>query len=582
MLLYKKNLKDNFSKLEKLLKTSKDTFNEKLFTDNFLDILIEYSGKIKSILENKWENKWHINEILEKNINKNIKRAINLIVLNSVGSEKPLGYSIFLPWNLDNKLGPNWKKFNLKTIDKYKEFLQVYNKLFIGNNNVKIDTFIEELNKKQMRNIPYNIIYFYWEWFSRTFLISDEVWQATFAYNWIIEWKYLKTIKKSGEVNQETPLKIVYWKNYGNKIKEILSKDFEFSIKENKDWLTDNEILSLEEDEYNTLFYKTLLCSNIYKDWKKIKADLKTIWMTDFVSLSFWRDTRFSGLSWSTLLKKNWWRNNISLKQILTFWWIDRLDLWSEKIDYSNPDHIKEILWSIRNKDWKKIEIDLRAILVWFFSELYFWYNTKFWEVNWSSLLSKNWQHDNVSLKKILSFIWIDRPDLKSENINYDNIEHIKEIFWSITDKNWKKIETDLRTIWVWRFSKLYFWYNTKFWQSGWSTLLRGNWWLNSIALKKILSFIWIDRPDLVSEKIDYSNPDHIKEILWSITNKAWNKIDTNFSIKLITNFNKLYFWYNTKFWKISWSALLKNFWPRNQEWLKKMLDFWWINTSNL
>jgi hypothetical protein len=49
----------------------------------------------------------------------------------------------------------------LRTLDKYDEFLRVYHSLFFGNKNVKIDVYIENLNKDKMRKVPYKIIHFY-------------------------------------------------------------------------------------------------------------------------------------------------------------------------------------------------------------------------------------------------------------------------------------------------------------------------------------------------------------------------------------------------------------------------------------
>ncbi len=224
---------------------------------------------------------------------------------------------------------------------------------------------------------------------------------------------------------------------------------------------------------------------------------MNIIWVRDFHTLYFWHWTIFWSVTWATILLNNWWQNNISLKKVLEIVWISRPDLPSSKLDYKNPEHIIILLSSIIDRDWNKLELDLKTIWCDSFSHIYFWYWTIFWSVVWATILKNNWWWSNISLKRILESVWILRPDLPSEELNFKDIEHIKILLSSITDKDWNKLELDLKTIWCDSFSHIYFWYWTEFWILSWQSLLKNNWWWSNISLKKILESVWISRPDL-------------------------------------------------------------------------------------
>ena len=135
-----------------------------------------------------------------------------------------------------------------------------------------------------------------------------------------------------------------------------------------------------------------------------------------------------------------------------------------------------------------------------------------------------------------------------------------------------------MNEITVSEFTKLFFWHGTKFWLICWHTILVNNDWNNNIILKKILELCWIIRKDLPSEIFDYHNPEHIKEILSIITNNKWDIIDIDLNKIWIVEFRKLYFWYWTKFWKISGNTLLTKFWQGiNNKTLNVMLNSYWI-----
>ena len=256
---------------------------------------------------------------------------------------------------------------------------------------------------------------------------------------------------------------------------------------------------------------------------------------------------------------------------------------WIKIIDYGNPEHLKILLsWNIKDKDWDDAEVNLRTIWVEEFSKLYFWYWTVFWSVRWVTILINSWWIDSIFLRKILDNLWIPRPDLPSEELDYGNSEHLKILLSKITDKHWDNSPTDLSTIWIEEFSNLYFWHWTVFWSVRWATILINIWWIRTIYLKRILENVWIPRPDLPSKELNYKNPEHIKVLLLNVTDKNQNKENPDLKTISFSSFSKLYFWYGTEFWVVRWATILKNNWWINNKSLKKILDSIWIPRPDL
>lgn len=68
--------------------------------------------------------------------------------------------------------------------------------MFLWRKDVTKEVFIEKLDDNKMRKIPYRIIYVKWPNFSRTILISDQIWEASFVYDWLIDKKSFENIEK--------------------------------------------------------------------------------------------------------------------------------------------------------------------------------------------------------------------------------------------------------------------------------------------------------------------------------------------------------------------------------------------------
>ncbi len=177
-------------------------------------------------------------------------------------------------------------------------------------------------------------------------------------------------------------------------------------------WISRPDLLSRELDCKNPKHIRKLLSKITEKDWENVDINLNTIQVWVFSELYFWYGTGFWVVRWSRILENNWWKNSKALKKVLLYSWIKRLDLYNKKIDYKNPKHISILLSSITNKKWNKVDIDLKTIWITGFARLYFWYSTEFWMFCWHSILYNTPWENSKSLKKILGYLWIPRPDL--------------------------------------------------------------------------------------------------------------------------------------------------------------------------
>lgn len=463
-----------------------NSIDERIFTDKFLEIYEEIQNKVFLLLSSSEKlDKDKVEENIEKIFQDAFRKAIESIIkINSINTQN-LDFSIFKSkWMLRLRW---WKsKIEFKQWDKYNEFLRIYNELFFWRKDVQIKTYMEKLDSNKIRKSPYYIINIIWGDFSKTLLISNQIWEATFVYNWMIESGKFAEIEKWQEINGLKPIKVVYSEDYSNELKDLITKKELYSYEGAE--ISDEDLQLKEEDYFNKLYLKTVLSSITNNEWNKIEVDLKKIWLREFSKkFSFWNGTIFWKVHWKTLLRNNWWENNIALKKILEIVWIERKDLQTEIVDYKDKKQLKEILKIATDKDWNNSETDFKIIHVTQFSKLYFGYGTKYGITTGRTILSNNWWPTNIALRKVLKIMWVERNDLPKNDINFWNNEHITEILKHITNKDWNKIDVDLKTVSVDDFSRLYFWYWTRFWRIYWKTLLRNNWWENRKSLEKII-----------------------------------------------------------------------------------------------
>lgn len=384
---------------------------ERIFTDKFLEIYEQVQIKVLVLLSgSKTLNEEKISENIEKLFQDSFNKAILSIININTRNTQEVWYSIFKP---KSKLKLKWKSnwnIEFREWEKHEEFLKIYNELFFWRKDTEIHIYKESLDIKRMRKSPYHIINIKWKNFSKTILISNQIWEATYIYDSLIEPEQFREIEKWQEIDWVKPIKVAYRNDYSNRLKDILSWNNDFSILDEN--LSQEEIEISEQDYFYQMYLKTIFTSITDKDWTELKVDLKSIWLRDFSkNLYFWHDTKYTKVSWRTLLRKtllsDWWENNFTLKKVLEKWGIVRDDLPLEKIDYKNNQHIIEIFKKVTDKDWNNLEVSLKATNVSEFRDLYFWYWTKYWMISWRTLLIDNWWHNNRALKKILKLWWI-------------------------------------------------------------------------------------------------------------------------------------------------------------------------------
>lgn len=215
----------------------------------------------------------------------------------------------------------------IKEVLKYNEFLRAYYELYFWRDDINMELYVEKLEKEKMRKIPYRIIYLKWPNFWRTILISDQIWEASFVYDWIIDKRDFKIINKWEEINWNVPHRIIYWSNYKIRFKKLLQEKFE-EVNNIED-KTDEQVLN-EEKEY-------LLQQNIIKFFKNFN------WMDKEESYKYWmwlwaKDIRKIKYEWKimNLSKILDWKNTSWLDIQIPRWFQEFINwlFWKEKKKY--------------------------------------------------------------------------------------------------------------------------------------------------------------------------------------------------------------------------------------------------------
>ncbi len=569
-----KDIQWQYREMNKLFVNKK--LGEIWLADRFLDVFEEIYKKVDLLLSNKDTRE----ENLEKLLQNSFKKAIDAIIKISERKIEKLDYSIFIKTKVKNGIKNTKKSWvdrdRKKTANKYKIFLEVLNNFYLSNQKIKISHSEEKVSKKKYRTFPYHITQIKFKKRSLTVLICDEIWEATYIYNWFIDTKEFTKIEKGQSIRWIEPIKIFFWNDFAEVFEKILSSNYDFWNQENKN----NEELK-EEEYYKEIFYKEMFSSITDKAWNKVNIDLETIILNDFKFLYFWQNTGYWRFSRQTLLKDFWWPNIKAFNRLLRAWWIHRKDLWYKEIDPNNKNHIIKLLNNPVDKYNNKVNVDYKTISIIDFKAMHFWYDTEFRMMNWHTLLSLYWWSNLKTFKKVLELLWIKRFMLYKE-VDYNNKEHITEILKFPVNKKKQKLDIDYQTIWVQAFAWLYFWYWSKYKMISWQRLLWHHWWTNNISLKKILKLIWVERKELWLEQIDFKNNTHLIEILKTITDKNWNKQEVDLKTISMTKFSKLYFWYGGKYWYVYWEKLLTKLWWINNKTLKKLLRKVWIDRKDI
>lgn len=171
-------------------------------------------------------------------------------------------------------------------------------------------------------------------------------------------------------------------------------------------------------------------------------------------------------------------------------------------------------------------------------------------------------------------------PDVKQSVLNYKrksslvlDEKHIKTILQVVTDKEWNELNVDLYWIRYKDFLKLYFWEWTWYPRTSWKSLTRQYFLSNNEWRYKLLEVWWIKREDFSNVIINYSSRIIIKVLLDVVRNNLWKKVWHNdFNVIWVREFSRLYFWFWTKYWKITWKELIEKVWS-----LEMVLELYWI-----
>jgi len=230
-----RELKSKYRDMKKLF--DGEILEEDSFTDCFLEIYEEIHNKLVALLIKKdinQENHQQAEDFIEKVLQKSFNTAIEKIIDLKTWSIKEIDYSLFLPWTRTNQSSSNKKWYKVRQADKYNTFLKVYYDLFLWNKDITIDASKEKLDNNKVRKFPYKIVQIQSSNFSRTILISDQIWEITFVYDWIIDTEEFQNIKKWAQITEVPFTTIKYGKNYASRLKETLSPDYDFTTKREK------------------------------------------------------------------------------------------------------------------------------------------------------------------------------------------------------------------------------------------------------------------------------------------------------------------------------------------------------------
>lgn len=254
---------------------------------SFSDLWEEYLGRIIAILSITQEvipipdseNTEYALEVLRECARVSMSEENQLLWVEelldnfiSTIEEKLLIKSVKLPFSIYppnhttviEEWGEETEKFDDREVaqaPKFQTFLRILNKRWISFDSLIVLEEDEEVLKadKRMREIPYKIIYLR-EWdVEKTVLISDEVWQATFVYEWIIREDNFANFSKWEAIESIIPEKIVFWKTYNKRLEKAIFEKREKQEVESGIYLIFEKWESLNIEKEKTMYRSILL-----------------------------------------------------------------------------------------------------------------------------------------------------------------------------------------------------------------------------------------------------------------------------------------------------------------------------------
>ena len=350
------------SEFKNILKSEK---NHDILEEKILDLLCEIDGKITEIVGNK--------DSIQKEIIFHRFIAMHLIDTKFTSIDDflddylaiayqeiqertiLLSHDLFIPGNSNIEKGDTNKKnkITVKKAGKNKILKRVLHDLWYKPSEI-IKVSVENLNANRMRKIPYNIYHLDKSGLQKTILICDEIWQATFVYEGIIDTENFQNIEKWETIWDSQALKIIYSKkSFESSLEIALSDTLTFEEKEGKIENEDEE----QEDNIKKEQYTI-------EELKKLKIPESVLWED-----KYWRDyvmkinEKYSNKILPLSLK---WLDKIlqcekkKLKRMEALWMRIREKYTIQEIRALNVS--EEVLWNDRK--WKIYAEEINKILL--------------------------------------------------------------------------------------------------------------------------------------------------------------------------------------------------------------------------
>jgi len=400
-------IEQNIQDFQEILKTEN---NKIVLEEKTLEILWEIEAKVSQIISDKnWRNALKKEEVFQrylrlnkiesqyKSIDDFLDMLISKLSQELTQRKIKLKFDLFEKGNFQTESNrKSQEKIEIKTSQKNKIFLRVLHKIWIDFSDVK--QFEEKLNPERMRKVPYQIYHIISENIQKTVLISDQIGQATFAYDKIISPEIFQIIEKWEEIEGNKALKIIYnKKSYEKNLEIALGSKLTFEEK-NKQIVNEEEEkadesiikkvtkIQLQEMWKNKEISKEKLSSrkwkNFAENWnkeysKKYNYTLPTsinwlisiLWWDVNVALSL--DYIISLLEWKEFINipsikkhqlQEMWKNKAVTKENLSNdKWKKYAENWnkeySEKYNYTLPVSIPWLIWTL----WWNVKVSLSS-----------------------------------------------------------------------------------------------------------------------------------------------------------------------------------------------------------------------------
>lgn len=550
-----------------------------------LEVLKRYMRRFSESSQNVLD----VDEMLQKFI-ESVERRL------SVESIK-LSFTIYPPQH--TTVIVSWEggsEFNLEdkeSIPKFQEFLKILENANVSFDNLVVyreqEEVLEEDNR--MRNFPYNITHLRHGNIQKTILISDEIWQATFVYDWLIQEQHFREYSKWESILWLEPKKIIYWSKFSERLKEaIFSQEISGIIEEDSEkiYLSENIGSDIPLEKKKALYRQQIFWEvTALKKVGIVYDEIKNIWY-------FWEASGNS--RWPDI----WWRK---LKSFPNQAFNRKYWLWNEKGDIYNSEQLKEVfaffgLSVSTEQDEAEMcgrilinsheVLESEAWIIYSNEKFYFWWakGAKSWpKIGWKGLHAFP---STIFNKK--HWVW-------NKNGQIDNIQHLRDMFitlWlSVASKQeelsrneiqWKSLKLKSKDLlfenkpvlahaWIMYSKEKEIWY---FWDAAWSQGWPEIWGirLSDFPSREFNKIHWIWRWNGVVWSVEYLK--QLFEVLWLTVASEQQEKDRWWEILINAKWEleskaKIIYDEEKKLWYF-WDATGNRDWPN--VWDKKLENF--------